>query len=62
MTISLFDDAGLRLYLTQEERAAFLAACKNQKPIIRTYCETLAYTGCRESEPLSMRREHVSLS
>lgn len=61
MSVKLLDDQGNRLYLTQAERAAFLEACKHQKPIARTYCETLAMTGCRESEPFEILPRHIIL-
>jgi|TARA_E500000318_G_C3569136_1_gene217050 integrase/recombinase XerD len=61
MTIQLFDIQGNRLYLTQDERRRFLDTCKGLKQEARTYCETLALTGCRESEPLEVLPQHVIL-
>ncbi|MEL6828499.1 MAG: hypothetical protein AAGK67_14910 [Pseudomonadota bacterium] len=55
----LYDEHGQRLYLTPSEREAFLAAAKKQRPIVRTFCETLAYTGCRISEALEITPRRV---
>ncbi len=40
----LFDTKGNRLYLTTQERAAFLDAARMAPPEVRTLAETLAYT------------------
>ena len=49
----LFDTAGNRLYLNAADRAAFLSVARQQaKAEVRTFCETLHYTGCRLSEAL----------
>lgn len=51
----LFDTAGNRLYLNATERAAFLSVARQQaKAEVRTFCETLHYTGCRLSEALEI--------
>lgn len=52
--IRLFDIEGRRLYLTAEERTAFLDAARQARPVLRTLCETLAFTGCRISEALEL--------
>lgn len=52
---SLYSATGLRKYLTPDERARFLAASlAESRPLVRTLCLTLAYTGCRISEALSL--------
>jgi integrase/recombinase XerD len=52
---SLYSAAGLRKYLTPDERARFLAASLAEpRPFVRTLCLTLAYTGCRISEALAL--------
>lgn len=58
----LFDEAGRRLYLTAEERAAFLAAARNSRRAVRTLCETLHYTGCRLSEALALTPRRIDFS
>ncbi len=59
---SLFDGQGKRLYLTAEERAAFLGAARQQRRSVRTLCETLHYTGCRISEALALTPRQVDFS
>jgi site-specific recombinase XerD len=52
----LYTPAGARKYLTPAERARFIAtarACSRLE--LRTFCLTLAYTGCRISEALGVR-------
>jgi integrase/recombinase XerD len=52
---SLYTAAGQRKYLTAAERSRFLeAALACPRPDLRTLCLTLAYTGCRISETLSL--------
>lgn len=52
---SLYSLTGLRKYLTPDERERFLAASLAEpRPYVRTLCLTLAYTGCRISEALSL--------
>jgi len=59
---SLYDPNGQRLYLTQDERAAFLKAAKTLPNDQRTFCTVLHDTGCRVSEALNMSIAHVDLS
>ena len=58
----LFDSAGRRLYLTPEERTAFLEASKAAPRPVRTFCHTLHSTGCRISEGLQLTPERVDLA
>lgn len=53
--MDLFDVHGHRLYLTADERTAFLAAAKKADLPVRTFCLVLHYTGCRISEALALR-------
>ena len=57
----LFDSQGRRLYLTPEERAAFLKAAKKADRPVRSFCHTLHATGCRISEALQLTPERVDL-
>ncbi len=57
----LHDPHGNRLYLTAEERAAFLAVARRQPARDRTLCETLHWTGCRPSELLEITPARVDL-
>src|SRR5688500_11795567 len=46
-TMQLHDAQGKRLYLTSEERVAFLAAAAKAARPVRTFCGVLHTTGCR---------------
>lgn len=58
---TLYDPAGKRLYLTREERHAFLSAAKTLTPPERTFCLVLHDTGCRISEALSLTAGKIDL-
>ncbi len=60
--MDLHDTRGQRLYLTADERAAFLAAAKNAPLPVRTFCLILHYTGCRISEARALTPASVDLS
>lgn len=54
-TGSLYSASGQRKYLTEDERARFIAAAQRcPRANIRTLCLTLAWTGCRISEALAI--------
>ena len=59
---SLFDAQGRRLYLTEEERRAFLQAASKAPREVRTFCAVLHGTGCRVSEALALTQDRVDLS
>lgn len=56
---SLYDGSGARKYLTETERAAFMAAAKREAPMVETFCLALAYTGARISEVLALTPERI---
>ena len=58
---SLYDDSGKRKYLTPAERETFLKAADEAEREVRTFCHTLAYTGCRISEALQLTADRVDL-
>ncbi len=60
--MDLFDPQGRRLYLTAQEREAFLAAAKEARPEVRTLCLVLHYTGCRISEALALTPKSFDFS
>ncbi len=61
-TIDLFTNNGLRKYLTPDERRDFIKAAKAHRDTkARTFCLTLAYTGCRISEALELNYKRVDL-
>ena len=63
MTSELLTSDGQRKYLTQDEQERFLAAASQlDSAEVRTFCMTLAYTGCRISEALALTVEHIDLS
>jgi integrase len=52
---TLYTAAGRRKYLTAAERSHFIEAAEAcPRPELRTLCLTLAHTGCRISEALSL--------
>lgn len=57
----LHSATGKRLYLSQSEREGFLKEARKQRPDVRTFAETLAYSGCRISEALELTPERVEL-
>ena len=59
---SLFDASGKRKYLTKDERTAFLKAAERASREVRTFCGTLAYTGCRISEALELTADRIDLA
>lgn len=58
----LFDDAGNRLYVTPEERTAFLMAARDFPARDRVICETLAFSGCRPSELIEITPKRIDLA
>ena len=59
--LSTFD--GKRKYLTLNEQQQFLKATSElERPEVRTFCDTLAYTGCRISEALALTPQRIDLS
>lgn len=60
--MNLLDPKGRRLYLTSNEREAFLAAAKEADRHVRTFCSVLHFTGCRISEALALTPGSVDYS
>lgn len=59
--LSLYAPTGQRLYLTQAERTAFIRMASKEPLPIAALCHTLAFTGCRISEALSLAPRHIDL-
>ena len=57
----LHSASGHRLYLSQSERQVFLQLARKQRPEVRTFAETLTYSGCRISEALELVPGRVEL-
>lgn len=55
----LYSNEGKRLYLIPDERIRFLEVVEGYEIEKRTFCKTLAYTGCRISEALAMPASRV---
>ena len=60
--MNLHDTQGRRLYLTADERRAFIAAAATADRPVRTLCTVLHDTGCRISEALALTSESIDLS
>jgi integrase len=60
--MQLFDAEGRRLYFTEEERRAFMAAAAKALREVRTFCAVLHATGCRVSEALALTPRQIDLS
>ena len=60
--MQLYDAQGRRLYLTEDERRAFLQAAARTPREVRTFCATLHATGCRISEALALTADRVDLA
>ncbi len=59
--MQLYGQNGERKYLTPEERDEFLKAAEKAPREVRTFCSTLAHTGCRISEALALTADRVDL-
>jgi integrase/recombinase XerD len=59
--MNLYDSNGHRKYLTPGERQDFLAASVSAPHQVRTFCATLAYTGCRISEGLALTADRADM-
>jgi integrase len=58
----LFASDGKRLYLTADERTAFIDTAQKANRGVRTFCTVLAFTGCRVSEALALTPERIDFS
>lgn len=57
--MSMYNGAGDRKYLTARERNKFLFAAEKRCLYVNAFCYTLAITGCRISEALSLSAQSV---
>jgi integrase/recombinase XerD len=60
--MQLYDAEGRRLYFTEDERRAFVAAAAKAPREVRTFCGVLHATGCRISEGLALTAQQIDLS
>lgn len=61
-TMDLYDRHGHRKYLTASEWTAFLTAAAADAPEVNTFCQALAYSGCRISEALAITADRVDIT
>src|SRR3954451_14148422 len=59
--MQLHDGEGRRLYLTEAERRAFIAAAAQARSEVRTFCGLLHATGCRISEAPGLTAGRIDL-
>ncbi|WP_408591815.1 tyrosine-type recombinase/integrase [Novosphingobium sp.] len=55
----LFDEAGRRKYLSNDELARFIRTAQAAPPQVRAFCLLLAHAGCRISEALAITPQHL---
>ncbi|WP_206740776.1 tyrosine-type recombinase/integrase [Euryhalocaulis caribicus] len=59
--LMLRDPKGWRKYVTPAERDRFIIAAQKELPSVRTFCLTIAFTGCRISEALELCAGRVDI-
>ena len=59
--MQLYDRHGHRKYLTPSERRDFIRASESAGQQVRTFCGTLAHSGCRISEALGLTADRVDI-
>jgi len=59
MPWTMYNREGQRKYLTRSERASFLETAKQKSEAVRTFCWTIAATGCRISEALALTGKNI---
>jgi integrase/recombinase XerD len=60
--MQIVNEKGERLYFTDEQRKALLAAAAKAPREVKTFCSVLCYTGCRISEALALTAKSIDLS
>jgi integrase/recombinase XerD len=58
---SAYDQEGRRKYLNRAEGREFLEQVVQQRKLDALFCLTIYYTGCRISEALSLRGDHLDV-
>ncbi|MHA6721296.1 tyrosine-type recombinase/integrase [Sphingomonas sp. RS6] len=59
MELTIFTNCGNRKYLTSNEIAAFNESTRKFPLDVRSFCLTIAYTGCRISEALALTAANI---
>ena len=57
---TLYTNGG-RKYVSENERKMLICAARNSHGSVRTFAETLTYTGCRISEALALTADHIDM-
>ena len=57
---TLYTNGG-RKYVSENERKMLICAARNSHGSVRTFAETLTYTGCRISEALALSADHIDI-
>jgi integrase/recombinase XerD len=60
--MQIVNEKGERLYFTEEQRKALLAAAAKAPREVRSFCSVLCFTGCRISEALALTAKSIDLS
>lgn len=60
--LSLYSASGERKYINADERQRFLKSASTFDLPTQVYCDTLAYTGCRPSEALTLSLPFIQRS
>src|ERR1700730_9627069 len=60
--MKIVNENGERLYFTEDQRNALLAAAAKAPRDVRSFCNVLCYTGCRISEALALTPKNIDLS
>ena len=60
--MQIVNDKGERLYFTEDQRKALLAAAAKAPREVRSFCNVLCFTGCRISEALALTAKSIDLS
>jgi integrase/recombinase XerD len=60
--MQVVNEKGERLYFTEGQRNALLAAAAKAPREVRYFCSVLCYTGCRISEALALTAKSIDLS
>jgi integrase/recombinase XerD len=60
--MQIVNEKGERLYFTEDQRKALLAAAAKAPREVRSFCSVLCYTGCRISEALALTAKSIDLS
>jgi len=61
-TMSLYSSDGERLYLNESERQRFIEVATKQTILVKLFCLTLVYTGCRLTEAVKLTKQDIQVA